>query len=58
MQRGKLVKKKKKKRSFPILKMGNNNMMERIRSLYEFTTDGLKIEQLNEETNNLAGIDM
>lgn len=33
-------------------------MMERIRSLYEFTTDGLKIEQLNEEINNLAGIDM
>lgn len=32
-------------------------MMERIRSLYESTMDGLKMEQLNEEMNNLAGID-
>lgn len=36
--------------------MGNTIRIERVRSLYDFRTDGLKMEQLSEEIMNLDGI--
>ena len=32
--------------------------MHEVRSLYSFTVDGFKIEQLNEQIINLSGIDI
>lgn len=38
--------------------MGSTIMMERLRSLYDYTVHGLKMEQLSEGIINLIRIDM
>lgn len=47
---------KNEKRFSPMLKMATNITMEEVRSLYEFTIDDLKMQQINKEITTYLGL--